>query len=55
MSTIQSKQLFTNITSQGQLEISLNTVDIPQPKPHQVVVKIEASPIIAQLVHKVQE
>ncbi len=45
MSTIQSKQLFTNITSEGQLEISLNTVDIPQPKPHQVVVKIEASPI----------
>ena len=45
MSNIQSKQLFTNVTSDGQLEISLNTVEIPQPKPHQVVVKIEASPI----------
>lgn len=40
-----SKQLFTNITAQGQLEISLKEVDVAKPKPHEVVVRIEAAPI----------
>ncbi|GAA6134071.1 zinc-binding dehydrogenase [Oceaniserpentilla sp. 4NH20-0058] len=40
-----SKQLFTHISSEGQLSISLNEVEVAQPKPHQVVVRIEAAPI----------
>lgn len=40
-----SKQLFTLITSQGQLELSLREVETPAPKPHEVVVRIEAAPI----------
>ena len=40
-----TKQLFSTITSAGQLEFSLQEVDMPQPKPHEVVVKIEAAPI----------
>ena len=41
----KSKQLFTQISSQGQLSISLQEVDVPQPKPHEVIVKLEAAPI----------
>lgn len=40
-----SKQLFTEITSQGKLEISLKELDVPTPKAHEVVVRIEATPI----------
>ena len=40
-----SKQLFSLITSEGQLEMSLKEVDIPTPKPHEVIVRIEAAPI----------
>jgi NADPH:quinone reductase-like Zn-dependent oxidoreductase len=40
-----SKQLFTNTTSQGQLEISLQEVDVAKPKAHEVIVRIEAAPI----------
>ncbi|MEQ3639538.1 MAG: zinc-binding dehydrogenase [Alteromonas sp.] len=40
-----SKQLLTKITSQGQLEINLVDSEVPEPKAHQVVVKIEATPI----------
>ena len=40
-----SQQLFSNITSAGQLEFSLLDVDMPAPKSHEVVVKIEAAPI----------
>jgi len=40
-----SKQLFTHISSEGQLEISLKEVPVPTPKPYQVIVKIEAAPI----------
>lgn len=40
-----SNQLFTNITSEGTLELTLNEVEVPTPKPHEVVVRIEASPI----------
>ncbi|WP_395338498.1 zinc-binding dehydrogenase [Ningiella sp. W23] len=40
-----SKQLFTKISSQGMLEISIKSAELPQPKAHEVIVKIEASPI----------
>lgn len=40
-----TNQLFSNITSDGQLEFSLLEVDVPQPKPHEVIVRVEAAPI----------
>jgi NADPH:quinone reductase-like Zn-dependent oxidoreductase len=40
-----SKQLFTLITSEGQLEMPLKEVDVPKPKPHEVIVRIQAAPI----------
>ena len=40
-----SKQLFTLISSDAQLKVSLNDVDVPEPKAHEVIVKIEAAPI----------
>jgi len=41
----KSNQLFTNITSQGSLEVTLQEVEVPKPNPHEVVVRIDASPI----------
>ena len=41
----QAKQLFTQITSEGQLNVTLNQVTVPAPKPHEVIVRIEAAPI----------
>ena len=38
-------QLFTEITSQGELKITLDEVKMPTPKPHEVVVEIQAAPI----------
>lgn len=40
-----TQQLFTEISSEGQLSVSCKTVAIPQPKPHEVIVKIKAAPI----------
>lgn len=40
-----TKQLFTHISSEGTLTFSLEEVNVTAPKPHEVVVKIEASPI----------
>ena len=40
-----TNQLFSNITSEGQLEFSLIKVDLPAPKAHEVIVRIEAAPI----------
>ena len=40
-----SKQLFTHISSDGELTLSLVEVDVPKPKAHEIVVKMEASPI----------
>jgi NADPH:quinone reductase-like Zn-dependent oxidoreductase len=40
-----SKQLFTHISTEGSLEISLQNVEVPQPKSHEVIVRIEAAPI----------
>jgi len=39
------KQLFTHISSKGILTLSLDDVEVPVPKAHEVVVKIEAAPI----------
>jgi len=41
----KSKQLFSTITSDGQLQFSLQEVDVPEPKEDEVVVRIEAAPI----------
>jgi NADPH:quinone reductase-like Zn-dependent oxidoreductase len=41
----KTQQLFTEITSAGELKLTLERADIPQPKPHEVVVRIEAAPI----------
>lgn len=40
-----AKQLFSNITSDGELQLSLQEVEVPTPKPHEVVVKVSAAPI----------
>lgn len=40
-----SKQLFTQITSAGQLNLTLKEVEVPTPKAHEVVVRVEAAPI----------
>ena len=39
------RQLRTEVTSAGELKLSLVDVDIAPPKPEQVIVRIEASPI----------
>ena len=41
----KSKQLFTLIKSEGELEVSIKEVDVSEPKPHEVIVRMEASPI----------
>ncbi|TWX52219.1 zinc-binding dehydrogenase [Colwellia hornerae] len=40
-----SKQLFTHISASGTLELSLKEVEVPTPKSHEVIVRIEAAPI----------
>jgi NADPH:quinone reductase-like Zn-dependent oxidoreductase len=40
-----SKQLFTHISSTGTLTLSLEELDVPTPKAHEVIVRIEAAPI----------
>lgn len=40
-----SLQLFSNITSDGQLELSLLEKEVPTPKAHEVVIRVEAAPI----------
>ena len=40
-----SQQLFSNITSAGTLEFTLQDVEIAEPKAHEVVVKMQAAPI----------
>ena len=41
----KSKQLFSEITSEGQLNFSLSEVEVPEPKENEIVVRIEAAPI----------
>jgi hypothetical protein len=37
--------MFTHISSDGELTLSLVEVDVPKPKAHEIVVKMEASSI----------
>ena len=39
------RQIHSLVTADGQLELSIATVDVPAPQPHEVVVRIEAAPI----------
>lgn len=39
------RQIHSLVTADGQLELSIATVDLPSPQPHEVVVRIEAAPI----------
>jgi len=39
------KQLRSTVTSDGQLRLELATIEVPQPKPEEVVVRVDASPI----------
>jgi NADPH:quinone reductase-like Zn-dependent oxidoreductase len=41
----KSKQLFSTISSKGELSFSLVETDVPKPKPHEIIVKMEAAPI----------
>ncbi|NCP66603.1 MAG: zinc-binding dehydrogenase [Paraglaciecola sp.] len=41
----KSQQLFTEVTHDGSLKLSLKEVTLPAPKPHEVIVRIEAAPI----------
>ena len=38
-------ELRSKISSEGQLELSLASVDIPEPGPDEVLVRVEAAPI----------
>ena len=44
--SIQGKQFRTEITAAGELKLSLETVDFPDPKDDEVLVKVGASPLI---------
>ena len=41
----RSKQLFSTISSDGNLKFELLDVDVPTPQAHEIIVKIEAAPI----------
>lgn len=40
-----SQQLFSTVSSDGQLTLELKDVDVPEPKDHEVVVRVELAPI----------
>ncbi|MGZ4761670.1 MAG: zinc-binding dehydrogenase, partial [Ilumatobacteraceae bacterium] len=40
-----TRQIRSLVTEGGQLQLSLASVDLPQPQPHEVLVRIEAAPI----------
>lgn len=40
-----NKQIFSTITGDGQLELTIQNVAMPEPEPHEVVVRMEAAPI----------
>ncbi len=41
----ESRQLFSTVSSDGQLTVEMKQVTLPEPKPHEVVVKVELAPI----------
>lgn len=45
MSIDNAKQLFTTVTDDGKLVLSVEPYDVPEPKDHEVVVQMEAVPI----------
>ena len=45
MSNNQSKEIRSTATSEGHIEISIATVDMPTPKESEVLIKVGASPI----------
>ena len=40
-----SKQMFSTVSSDGQLTVELKHVEVPEPKDHEVIVKVEVAPI----------
>ena len=40
-----AQQLRSTLTSDGKLELSLETIEVPDPGADEVIVRIEASPI----------
>ncbi len=40
-----SKQMFSTVSSEGQLTVEVKEVEVPAPKDHEVIVKIEVAPI----------
>ncbi len=45
MTALRGLQLLSEIKSAGELELSLKMIDIPDPAPNEVVVRVEATPI----------
>ncbi|GAB1256623.1 zinc-binding dehydrogenase [Aurantivibrio plasticivorans] len=41
----EQKQIRSEVTSDGKLKLSIATVPVPEPRDHEVVIKVEASPI----------
>ena len=41
----QSREIRSEVTSDGQLKLSIKSVEMPKPKDHEVLLKVEASPI----------
>ncbi len=39
------RQIRSVVTADGNLELSIASVETPQPQPHEVLVRIEAAPI----------
>ncbi|MEO0368549.1 MAG: zinc-binding dehydrogenase [Pseudomonadota bacterium] len=39
------KQVFSNLKSEGQIEMSLQEVEVSNPKPHEVIVEVQCAPI----------
>jgi NADPH:quinone reductase-like Zn-dependent oxidoreductase len=42
---LTTRQLRSLVTEDGQVRVSVETVDTPQPRPHQVLVRVEAAPL----------
>jgi NADPH:quinone reductase-like Zn-dependent oxidoreductase len=40
-----TRRLCSLVTEDGQVRVSVDTVDTPQPQPHQVLVRVEAAPV----------
>ena len=45
MSELKSKEIRSEITSEGKLNLSIVTLDVPTPSDDEVLIKVEASPI----------